>query len=882
MAPAEGNARAPIFGVAARGPGAGQDALDDPERLHGGITTMFASSTRVLVMSGVLLCAGCAARATALDLLFSEYVEGSGNNKALEFYNGGDVPVELGPYEVQMYFNGNPSAGLTIDLVGSVPPRGVFLLVNGNAEPALLALADQTQGSGWFNGDDAVVLLKGGAVVDAIGRIGEDPGSEWGGGPTGTQNATLRRKAGIGQGDSDAFDPFDPALQWDGFPQDSFDGLGRHGDDGDDPGGPVHGLCGDPATPIHAIQGDGPASPLAGQAHTVEAVVVGDFQDPGQLGGYFLQEEDTDADADPLSSEGLFVFDTGTAVSPGQRLRVTGTVTEFFDLTELTTVVETTVCGPGPAVTPAVLTLPLAGPASLEAYEGMAVVLPQTLTVTDVFSLGRFGELSLSSGGRLFTPTAVVSPGAAANALQAANDLNRILLDDGRTVQNPEPIPHPAPGLAATRPLRVGYTVSGLTGVLGYGFGAYRLQPTAPPAFEAANPRTPAPRLPGAGRLRVASFNVLNFFNGDGRGSGFPTPRGADTALELERQTAKIVAAVIALDADVLGLMELENDGYGPDSAIHELVAALNAAGGGYAVVDPGVAGLGGDAIAVGLIYRPAAVAPVSGAAILDSGVDPLFDDIRNRPALAQTFREVASGETFTVVVNHFKSKGLPCDDAGDPDNGDGQGNCNLTRLKAAQALTRWLAGDPTGAGDPDVLIMGDLNAYAMEDPIVAIRSAGYVNLIHTFQGPTAYSFVFFGQSGYLDHALASPSLAAQVTGAGEWPINADEPPVLDYNTEFKSAAQVEGLFAPDPYRASDHDPLLVELSLSAGGAMIPGDLDGDDDVDREDLNLILAANGQPASGPDDARDLDGDGTITYRDARKLRLLCSRARCATE
>ena len=91
---------------------------------------------------------------------------------------------------------------------------------------------------------------------------------------------------------------------------------------------------------------------------------------------------------------------------------------------------------------------------------------------------------------------------------------------------------------------------------------------------------------------------------------------------------------------------------------------------------------------------------------------------------LAQAFVEIGNTdfEPVTVAVNHLKSKGSPCDDIGDPDTGDGQGNCNLTRLAAAQAQVNWLAGDPTGSGSDDYLIIGDLNSYAMEDPIAAIK----------------------------------------------------------------------------------------------------------------------------------------------------------------
>ncbi len=200
------------------------------------------------------------------------------------------------------------------------------------------------------------------------------------------------------------------------------------------------------------------------------------------------------------------------------------------------------------------------------------------------------------------------------------------------------------------------------------------------------------------------------------------------------------------------------------------------------------------------------------------------FNDDRNRPVLAQTFEEVATGARFTVAVNHLKSKGSSCDDIGDPDTGDGQANCNLTRQAAAAAMVDWLAMDPTGSGDADFLIVGDLNSYDKEDPIDAVLAGAddvlgtaddYTDLLARFGGEFAYSYVFDRQLGYLDYGIASATLNGQVTGATAWHINADEPDILDYDTSFKQAAQ-DALFEPNAYRSSDHDPVIVGLDLLA------------------------------------------------------------------
>jgi predicted extracellular nuclease len=548
-------------------------------------------------------------------------------------------------------------------------------------------------------------------------------------------------------------------------------------------------ICGGPATPIHDVQGSGSASPLIDQVVTIEGVVVGDFQGSAGLGGFFVQEEDAHADGDPLTSEGIFVYqgNTGVAVNLGDVVRVTGKVAEYYDLTELSNVTDVRVCGSGATATPATVSLPAASSTSLEAFEGMRVTLPQTLYATETYTVGRYGEVALSANARLFQPTNVVAPGAPAQALQAANNLARIQLDDGSNTQNPPVVPY----LGPDNTLRIGDTLAGLTGVLGYAFGTYEIHPsggTSSVQFTRANPRTDAPTNPG-GSLKVAGFNVLNYFTTLDTGAPICGPtggldcRGADSSSEFERQRAKILAALATIDADIVGLTELENNA---SASLQDLVDGLNGqlGAGTYAFIDTGT--IGTDAIKVGLIYKPGRVTPVGPFAVLDSSVNPQFVDTLNRPVLAQTFAQVTNGERLTVAINHLKSKGSAC--ANDPDTGDGQGNCNLTRTAAAQAEAAWLASDPTASGDADVLIIGDLNAYAMEDPIAAFKANGYTSLVETFVGPNAYSYVFDGQSGYLDHALASAGLSAQVVGVVEWHITADEPVVLDYNQEFNPA----------------------------------------------------------------------------------------------
>ena len=580
--------------------------------------------------------------------------------------------------------------------------------------------------------------------------------------------------------------------------------------------------------PISEVQGTGSTTPKAGQTVEVEGVMTAKRDG---LGGFFLQEEAADQDADALTSEGVFVAGAAPAgATEGDLVRVRGTAGESFGKTRISAS-STLECATASLPAAAAVEFPLASTTFLERHEGMLVRFPQALVISEYFDYDRFGETVVgvppNSWERFVTPTAVVEPGADARALAAEYALRRITLDDGRGGQNPTPAVFPgtvSTPFAQTNGFRGGDTLTDVTGVLDFDFGRYRVHPTADATYDLRNPRPAQPPAVG-GTLKVASFNVLNYFLTLDAGTNLCGPsldmncRGADDAAEFQRQKAKIVDAIADLDADVVGLMEMENTpGVEPAA---DLAAALNErlGAGTYDYVDTGVVGT--DAIRVGMLYKPARVAATDPFAILDSTVDPRFLDNKNRPALAQTFVQKGTGGKVTVAVNHLKSKGSACTDVSfegvtDRDTGDGQGNCNLTRTQAARALVDWLQTDPTDSGDPDFLIIGDLNSYDHEDPIGVIESAGYDDLVKRFGGELAYGYVFDGQVGYLDHALSTGTLTPQVTGAAEWHINADEPDILDYDMTFKAAAE-EGLYAPDQFRSSDHDAVLVGLDLTPG-----------------------------------------------------------------
>jgi uncharacterized protein len=774
-----------------------------------------------LLLTGVAAAPAVAAEGD--ELFISEYIEGSSNNKAVEIYNPTDAAVDLTGYAVRMHFNGNAAVGLTVTLSGTVAAGDVFVLAQASSSATILAQADLTNGSGWYNGDDAITLVKGDAVIDSVGQIGVDPGTEWGAGLTSTADNTLRRLPGICAGDTIATDAFDPAGQWAGLAGDTFNGLGAH-TCGEEPPPPVAD-CGAEIVTIGSVQGPGETSPVVGQTVRVEGVVVGDFQAAGGLSGYFLQDA---GDGVAATSDGISVFAPGAAldVSIGDLVHVVGGVSEFASaggtLTQISAIDAVVCAQDAPIPAPIAINLP-AGADVYEPLEGMYVTFPQSLSILEYFEFGRFGSIDVGLD-RQMTPTAVVEPGPEAQALALKNASERITLDDGRGSQNPDPAIHPNGEIfTLANTFRGGDQLKNITGVLDYRFGGWTVQPTEGADYSEVNPRPVVPEV--GGDITVASFNVLNYFT-----TIDPTPtdsndddytRGADTAEELFRQQAKIVAALTDIDADVFGLIEIENSGVPgfpdstaePNEAVATLVAAVNEKldADVYDYIDTGVTGT--DAITTALIYKTATVEPLGEHAVLDSTVDPDFADI-NRPALAQTFAQVGGSEPVTVVVNHLKSKGSDCNALDDPDTGSGAGNCNITRTNAATALAQWLETDPTAQGAGRELIIGDLNSYDKEDPIDALLAEGYTDLLREFQGEDAYSYVFDGQLGYLDYALANAGLVDDVTGADVWRINADEPSLIDYDMSFKQPAQ-DALFASDAYRSSDHDPVIVGLDLT-------------------------------------------------------------------
>lgn len=613
---------------------------------------------------------------------------------------------------------------------------------------------------------------------------------------------------------------------------------------------------------IGEIQGEGSSSPIdANTTITTTGVVTATFFEGG-INGFYLQ--DPDGDGNELTSDALFIQHSSNTILAGQSLQLTGTVYEYYGRTQLVDIKHLEICDNSASPTPIILSLPAFNESHLERYENMLVTFPQSLTINGHQDFVRYGELILGTQPHI-SPTSIVSPGSPEYELLTNTfQLDQIILDDGKLTYNPEPLIHPNGNIIALENLfRTSDSLTNITGILDFAYGNYRVQPTEPALYTNANPRISHPEAVN-GDIKVASFNVMNYFTTLGS-------RGATNETELTRQREKLYSAITQLDADILGLVEIENNAI----AVQDLVTHLNAAIGEerYAYINTGIIGI--DEIKVALLYQPASVTPIGNYALLDASVDPRFKDEKNRPSLAQTFADHTNQKNFTVIVNHLKSKSSSCEDIGDPDLEDGAGNCNLTRLGAAQALVDWLSSDPTHSNSHDYLIIGDLNAYRQEQPIQAILTGAddesstfddYTDLLYQFLGENAYTYIYNSQRGYLDHSLASNFLTQRVSGATIWHINADEPNFLDYHL-------TNAFYSSDQYRSSDHDPILIGLDFSkdiaplAFSQKIESTMQNNliqirlEAIDEYNRPLIFAITENPENG---TIDLSGD-LVTYK-----------------
>lgn len=756
------------------------------------------------------------------QLMFSQYIDGTSNRKGLEIYNPDASAVNLSDYEIQQFSNGSTSKSFSVTLQGSLSSQAKFVIGRSELQAEIGNKVNQVAGLS-FNGDDALVLLYKGMPVDRFGRVGEKPTNNgWGTTITSYQNSLSRIKS---KNDVTSIDPssaFDLDGEWSKWTdRNAFNSY------------LVDATTSPPLTSISCSTADTPIVDLQtavqGQQYVIRGVITADYRYENGFSGIYIQTPDSKAKAD--LSNAIFVYlPAGSSVTGGklgEEVILKGRLTSYqnqLQIDQLSSNIQTCNTQAASLVSAIPLQLPFSSLTDAKGhapkrYQGMLVKIPQTLTVSENYNYARFGELSLSLG-RLYIPTNLY-PAKSVEAVNLAkqNLLSKIILDDGYNNQNRTPwLPQ---SFNALNTLRTGYQLKNVEGILEYRFNAWRIQPIpnkTPELVSDTNPRHSTVITKEAKQTRVAAFNVLNYDNSPL--IGVKPDRGANTVSEFNRQHLKTVNALKTIDADVFALMEIANNGYDENSAIAYLTKALGADW--KYVIPPNTAKLGTDVIAVAIIYNSKRVKPV-GAAVV-------YDDLtqKNRVTMAQSFQALTGGKIFTIVPNHLKSKGSCPEDKtlADADQGDGQGCWNATRLTAVQKLMQWIATNPTKVEKPNYLLVGDMNSYAKEDPILALEKANYKTLLNDEkigQGKMAYSYVFgvasdangHGGAGNLDHAIADSSLYPMVKRAFAWHINADEPTALDYNEEYKTDEQIRTFYNADAFRSSDHDPVIVDLDLN-------------------------------------------------------------------
>jgi 5'-nucleotidase len=791
-------------------------------------------------------------------------------NKFVELYNPTDAAIELDGTSIQYRSasgEGNPNG--VVALTGSIPANGYFLVGggtnSGTSTSPELPTPDATSAAGWsgtngtiFFANQATVLsapavgnqVNNPLIIDMLG-YGTSNTFETAAAvsPSGTTDVKSMNRTGFADSDNNTADftlsatitPINSASGGDPTPTDTPTENPAPTDT------PAPTEAPSDTTPINAIQGTTDISPLAGQTVKTVGVVTAAYPGGG-FDGFYIQSPDTGGPLDMsthTASDGIFVYGTAAtaSVAIGDYVSVVGQVTEYYNLTEISIASAVDVV----QLDDTGITAPIAATVALpetdpvrESLEGMLLEPQGDFTVTNNYTTNQYAEIGLAAGTTpLVNPTVTARPGTDEyTAAIAANAARAVTLDDGASTNYLSDAAEntAVPYLSTTEPVRIGAAVTFTKPVIfDYRFGVWKFQPTTalvaenadtvqPVTFE--NDRTEAPKNVG-GDIRLATFNVLNYFSTTGDSldgcryysdrAGEPTTvrsgclaRGAANADDFERQQAKIVAAINALDADVVSLEEIENSaafGKDRDDALANLVSALNAdAGSGvwdYAR-SPDVLPASEDVIRTAFIFKPATVELVGDSVILAESV--AFNG-RAREPLAQAFQLVDDESSFLAIANHFKSKGSGS--GTDADMGDGQGKSNATRVEQAEALVAFAAELKTDTGIDRVFLTGDFNAYDLEDPLQVLLDAGYIN-----QGVKSgeYTYAFGGTVGSLDHVFASAEADATVNDVDVWNINSVESVALEYS---RFNYNLTDFYTPDAFRSSDHDPVVLGLNLA-------------------------------------------------------------------
>ncbi|MEC9170226.1 MAG: ExeM/NucH family extracellular endonuclease, partial [Pseudomonadota bacterium] len=668
--------------------------------------------TSLTLLSAGIISALSSTAIQANDLVISGVIDGplsGGVPKAVELFVVNDI-ADLSTYALGTANNGGGTHGEEFTFpAGASASAGTYIYVASEIDgfTAFFGSApDYDTSSMGINGDDAIELFKDGSVIDTFGDINTDgSGTAWeyldgwayrtsgqtaNGGSFEASNWTYSGVDAL-DGSTTNTDAATP------FPAGTFTTEGG-GDVVEVPEEPAVelGICGADATLISAIQGSESSSAEVGNNVIIEAIVTGT-----RAGGFFVQEEASDYDADDATSEGLFV-EGSVDVETGNLVRLYGEVEENYGMTTLAmdSDVAALDCGTADAVAAVELSMPYE--LDLETVEGMVVSVTDA-TVTSTNNLWRFGEIVVSDTVKR-QPSDVAAPlSEAYTAAEEASETSLLTIEDNSSSQYPDALNY-FPTFSYANAIRIGDSVSA-AGPLNYSFGTYRINPSD--VIEVTSSREANPVVT-EGNLSIATFNVLNYFNGEVDANGdvtfdYDENRGADDEVAFELQQGRIVEAIVNLNADVVGLMEIENDGFGEDSAIQSLVNAINAELGeteqySFIATSDG-SEIGTDAITVGLLYKATVVTPENDAMVVAMPEQQIDEDslARMRPSLLQSFVHTESSKSFLVAVNHFKSKGSQCaeDVAEAPSEITTiQGSCNALRVSAAITLGNALSDE--------------------------------------------------------------------------------------------------------------------------------------------------------------------------------------------
>ncbi|HFQ4804830.1 TPA: ExeM/NucH family extracellular endonuclease [Vibrio vulnificus] len=885
-----------------------------------------------------------AALADINDIIITEYMEGGYNNKAVEITNLGTTDYVF-PSTIDIAYQKDGAAwnrmnqsadqsksaldGITLAPGKTLVLRNPSNTANEQAQITALEAAKTKFGAQvvdatvYYNGNDAVALRDvtnpdAPVILDVVGVVGS--ADNWG------KDVTLRRFESA-KAQKDAY----VAKDWLVEAKDTFSGLGdpafaeplATAPCSDAEAGVLHKYIGE-------VQGEAYSSPLieSGFTSKEEYLVTGVVSAVATslVKGFYLYDDN--ADGNVKTSDGIFVKTSG-AVSKdmiGQQICVRAKVNEDYGMTTLlptgniwevknSTPVEVT-----PVKLERIDSDDDTFRSTLERLEAMPVVLVedmdaaegnQDMRVSRTFSFdysAKRNNMVIAYKRPNPQPNQDHVAGSdAAKAQTAQNKDYRIVVEsdekpaDGKIPYYPEFASDPHNNY-----IRINDSVVGMTGVLHYSYNEFRLIPTANVTkanFVHNTPRTSSPVIKESYgddgfTIKVATQNVLNYFNSPygGHDNQFGDNRGAESQQEFERQQAKIVEAIYGLDADIVGLMEVENNGFGDFSAIRELLEAINAKyykenykdrfaresihnryvfvgfdKNGDQVLDQ-FDTIGSDAITTGIIYRPSKVSVIAGKVIPMPWQDaPMIVDADGKPVVdgkgelaesgknyqrntvAATFRVLNTGKQLTVSVNHLKSKGSTCWDdyvGTKAVDDDAQGSCENFRVASTYHL-----GQEMAKIGGDQIVLGDMNSYAHEDPMLvltsnptkkALKAADYIKVGNKWQfngeqgpvitqtfgfinavdyktpaGETSWSYSYNDEVGSLDHLLITSSLKSRLVDAVDWHINAPESTLFDYSNKYKGGDSNEAnpFYKADAFRSSDHDSALVTIGYKYGEA---------------------------------------------------------------